>query len=76
MAEAQEIEEWKPFRSALPKREREAFDEMLGTAKLYASASSAAVRVSRFDGMAMALLFHHQRILAGVEESLAGLKRP
>lgn len=75
MAEAHEIEEWKPFRRALPKRERETFDEMLRTAKLYASASSAAVRASRFDGMAMALLFHHQRILAEIEESVAGLKR-
>ncbi len=75
MAEAHEIEEWKPFRRELPKRERESFDEMLRTAKLYASASSAAVRTSRFDGMAMALLFHHQRILAEIEESVAGLKR-
>lgn len=75
MAEAHEIEEWKPFRRALPKRERETFDKMLRTAKLYASASSAAVRVSKFDGMAMALLFHHQRVLAEIEESLAGLKR-
>ena len=64
IAEAQEVSEWKAFRNALPKRERQVFDQMLNTARLYTSASSAAVRSSRFEGMAMALVFHHQRLLA------------
>lgn len=63
IAEAQEATEWKPFRKALPKGDRAAFDEMLNSARLYTSASSAAVRSSRFEGMAMALVFHHQRML-------------
>ncbi|MDG6914591.1 MAG: hypothetical protein JRM86_03585 [Nitrososphaerota archaeon] len=67
MAEAQEIEEWRTFRKALPRGEREAFDEMLGSARLYASASSAAVRTSRFEGMAMAIALHHFKALAEVE---------
>ena len=46
IAEAQEIEEWRHFRRALPKGDRPAFDEMLNAARLYASASSAAVRTS------------------------------
>ena len=75
MAEAREMEEWKPFRRALPKRERAAFDELLRGAKLYVSASSAAVRTSRFEGMVMALLFHHQKMLAEIEERVAGLKK-
>ena len=75
MAEAREIEEWKPFRRALPRRERAAFDELLRAAKLYASASSAAVRTSRFEGTFIALLFHHQKMLAEIEEVVAGLKR-
>jgi hypothetical protein len=74
MAEAREIEDWKPFRRALPRRERAAFDELLRVAKLYASASSAAVRLSRFEGMAMALLFHHQKMLTEVGEAVAELK--
>jgi len=64
IAEAQEVEEWKAFREALPKRDRPTFDRMLGTARLYTSASSAAVRASRFEGMGMAMIFHHQRLLA------------
>ncbi|HUI01162.1 MAG TPA: hypothetical protein VLX56_05990 [Nitrososphaerales archaeon] len=70
MAEAQEIGEWKGFRRALPKREREGFDAMLDASRLYASASSAAVRTSRFEGMAMALVFHHWKALAEMEEAL------
>ena len=67
MAEQQEIGEWRGFRRALPKREREEFDGMLDASRLYASASSAAVRASRFEGMAMALVFHHWKALAGME---------
>ena len=64
IAEAQEVSEWKAFRKALPRRDRPLFDEMLASARLYTSASSAAVRTSRFEGMAMALIFHHHRMLA------------
>jgi hypothetical protein len=64
IAEAQEFGEWKGFRKALPKRERKIFDEMLNASRLYTSASSAAVRTSRFEGMAMAMVFHHYRLLA------------
>jgi hypothetical protein len=63
IAEAQEVGEWSAFRKALPRRDRAAFDRMLGAARLYTSASSAAVRESRFEGMAMAVIFHHQRLL-------------
>ena len=70
IAEAQEFGEWKTFRKALPKRERKVFDEMLSTSRLYTSASSAAVRASRFEGMAMAILFHHYRLLAECVEEL------
>ncbi|MDG6898225.1 MAG: hypothetical protein JRN24_00660 [Nitrososphaerota archaeon] len=70
IAEAQEVDEWKTFRRALPKRERPIFDEMLSTARLYTSASSAALRTSRFEGMAMAIVLHHQRILEGCVEAL------
>jgi type I restriction-modification system DNA methylase subunit len=70
IAEAQEFGEWKGFRKALPKRERRIFDEMLNESRLYTSASSAAVRTSRFEGMAMAIIFHHYRVLAGCAEAL------
>jgi len=63
IAEAQEVSEWKSFRKALPKEDRGIFDEMLSSARLYTSASSAAVRASKFEGMAMAILFNHYRML-------------
>jgi len=66
MAEGQEIEEWRKFRRTLPRGDRAAFDEMLNTARLYASASSAAVRTSRFEGMAMAIALHHYKLLSEV----------
>ncbi len=64
IAEAQEAAEWRSFRKALPRRERAAFDDMLTSARLYTSASSAAVRASRFEGMAMAIIFNHYKMLA------------
>jgi len=66
IVEAQEVGEWKAFREALPKRDRLAFDRMLGAARLYTSASSAALRSSRFEGVAMAVIFHHHRLLTRV----------
>jgi hypothetical protein len=63
IAEAQEASEWKSFRKALPKDDRIIFDAMLSSARLYTSASSAAIRPSKFEGMAMAIVFHHYRML-------------
>ena len=64
IAEAQETAEWRSFRKALPKEARADFDEMLSSARLYTSASSAALRASKFEGMTMAIIFHHYRTLA------------
>ncbi|MGA2664365.1 MAG: hypothetical protein ABSF83_05420 [Nitrososphaerales archaeon] len=47
-----EVVGWREFRKYLPKREREAFDETLDTARLCTSASSFAVRTSWLEGMA------------------------
>jgi hypothetical protein len=68
LAQMREVEEWRTFRRALPKRERGVFDEMLDTARLYISASSFAVRTSRLEGMGMALLFHHYKELQRLSE--------
>jgi hypothetical protein len=76
IAEAQEASSWKPFRKALPRQDRAAFDEMMATARLYTSASSAAVRPSRFEGMAMALVFHHQRLLARAMGVMSEMEKP
>jgi len=68
IAESLEIEGWKPFRRVLPKKERAVFDEMLNTARLYASASSSAVRPSKFEGLLIAIVFHHYKVLAGIAD--------
>jgi hypothetical protein len=64
IAEAQELADWKSYRRALPKDDRAAFDSMLSSARLYTSASSAAGRTSKFEGTAMAVVFHHYKMLA------------
>ena len=64
IAEAQELAEWKSYRKALPKKDRVIFDSMLSSARLYTSASSAAVRTSKFEGAIMAVVFHHYKTLA------------
>lgn len=69
MAEAEEALEWRRFRKALPRHDRAAFDEMLRSARLYTSASSASVRASRFEGMAMAVVFHHYKALTGAADA-------
>ncbi len=63
MAQVAELQSWKRFRAALPRSERKAFDRMLDEARLYTSASSMAVRTSVFEGVFMAVLFHHYKEL-------------
>jgi len=75
IAEAQEVSEWKAFRKALPRADRPIFDQMLNSARLYTSASSAALRSSRFEGMAMAIIFHHYRVLARAMGALSEINR-
>jgi hypothetical protein len=70
IAETQEFTDWREFRKALSRRERPIFDEMLNTSRLYTSASSAAVRTSRFEGMAMAIIFHHRKLLEECVDAL------
>ena len=74
IAEAQEIGDWRVFRRALPKRDRPTFDMMLRAARLHTSASSAAVRASRFEGMAMAVILHHQRLLTRAVEVISEIR--
>ncbi len=75
IAEAQEVAEWRSFRKALPKKDRTAFDEMLSSARLYTSASSAAIRTSKFEGMAMAIIFHHYGMLMRPVNAISELGR-
>lgn len=75
IAEAQEAAEWRSFRKALARSDRATFDGMLASARLYTSASSAAVRTSRFEGMAMAIIFHHYKSLAQSTAAVSEIAR-
>ncbi len=57
LAGSSEASGWQPFRRALPRSRRQLFAQMLDEARLYTSASSAAVRPSPFEGLFMAMLF-------------------
>lgn len=43
---------------------------MMTTARLYASASSAAVRTSRFEALIMPIIYHHHKELQTISEEL------
>jgi hypothetical protein len=75
LAEMQEVREWRAFRRSLPKRERKRFDDMLDAARLYTSASSSALRASRFEGAGFALLFHHFKELAEISARIDDVRR-
>jgi hypothetical protein len=75
IAEAQEAAEWKSFRKALLHGDKAAFDDMLSSARLYTSASSAAVRTSKFEGMAMAIIFHHYTTLTQSVSKISEIRR-
>jgi TPR repeat protein len=55
----QEIESWKFFKKALDRDDKEKFEAMLNSSRLYASAGSAALRTSVFESMAMSIMFDH-----------------
>lgn len=59
IAELKEYAHWRKFRNALCKKDRIIFDEMLSSARLYASASSYALRTSVFEGLAIAIIFNN-----------------
>jgi hypothetical protein len=55
--------EWKPFRNALDKSEREDFDAMWDIPRLYVSACSNSVQLVPFQPIAISILFHHYKEL-------------
>jgi hypothetical protein len=60
---AQEKQEWKPFRNALDKSERKAFDEMWDIPRLYVSACSNSVQLVPLHPIIISILFHHYKEL-------------
>src|SRR5215218_6210356 len=55
--------EWKPFRNALDKSERNDFDDMFDIPRLYMSACSNSVQLVPLHPIIMSILFHHYKEL-------------
>jgi len=70
-----EIEEWKGFRKALRRRDREAFDEMVDACREYASAGGMATRPVLFEAMIMTILLAQQRSLRETKEKLEEVRK-
>jgi hypothetical protein len=58
IALALEQRDWKPFRSALDKKDRKEFDEMFDVPRLHLSACSYAVQTVRLYPIVMSILLH------------------
>jgi hypothetical protein len=70
----QEQASWRAYRSRLGPAARQALDALFAESRLYASAASGAVRPVRFEGLFMAVLFHHQKQLASIADALEQLR--
>jgi hypothetical protein len=64
-----EEKKWKKFRSSLCKKEdKELFDDIFATARLYISACMMACRPIRLESIFMAIIFHHFKQILGLGE--------
>jgi hypothetical protein len=71
MTLAMEKAGWKPFRNALDKSERKAYDEMFDIPRLYILACSNSCQLVPLQPIIMSIIFHHyielKEIMAEVE---------
>lgn len=58
---AQERRRWAPFKRALPKADREAFDRLFDCAKLQVQAGVMVSRPWAFETIVMAVLLEHEK---------------
>jgi hypothetical protein len=65
------IKRWDGYRKALRRDEREAFDRMLDSCRLHASAGGHAVRPDPLEAMFMSILLEHQRRLDSLEAKMS-----
>ena len=76
IAAYQEVKRWSNFRSALDKKERKSFDDMMTIHQLYNCSCGVACRPIRIQPTLMAILLHHFKQLSllvnQVESNLKG----
>ncbi len=66
----EEIATWKRYRKTLKGSSRGGLDKIFAAARRNCSASSNAVRPSRFDGMFMAVAFDHERRVENIAREI------
>jgi len=70
-----EVRRWKGFRKALRGKTVEAFDEMMKTCRIYASAAGMATRPVLAEAMFMSILVGQQKELMEIRKSLERLEK-
>ena len=70
-----EIARWEGFRKALRGKELEAFDKMMNTCRIHASAGGMATRPILAEAMSMSILLNQQVESMEVKESLERLEK-
>ena len=70
-----EILRWEGFRRALRDKDVEAFDGMMNTCRMYASAGSMATRPILTDAMFMSILLSQRQELGEIRDSLERIEK-
>jgi len=76
MALEDEICRWNGFAKALRSEDKEAFDELMGACRSFASAGSNATQPILFEPMMMSVLVSQQKKLRRLEKALDARKQP
>ena len=67
-----ELARWRPFRSGLRRRDREAFDRLFDLARKHAAAATLEASPLALEPLVMAVLLEHQKALERLARRLDG----
>ena len=74
MALEDEIRRWNSFAKALRTEDKEAFEAIMDSCRIFASAGSNATQPILFEPMVMSILLHQQKKLNRLEKVLDAIK--
>lgn len=70
-----EICTWEGFRKALRTRDAQAFDRMMNSCRLHASAASMATRPVMFEAMVMSIILEQEKVIMELAEKLDRIEK-
>lgn len=70
-----EVEEWKRFRRALRKEDRERLDRLFGYARIHAAECSYSGRLAPFDAMLICMLLEQEKRIDELEGRVSELEK-